>query len=70
MSIMYIEDNLVLDKGSEALKKQYEQYCSWCWGHGYGDCDICKKVFHKYYIPMRKMELRKKLGLDKCKGSD
>lgn len=65
MSIMQIEDYLILDKGSESLKKQFENYCDWCWGHGYGDCDVCRKIFHRYYIPLRKKELQIKNGLIK-----
>lgn len=76
MSIMQIEDNLILDKGSEALKKQFDNYHNWCWYHGYGDCDVCRKIFHRYYIPLRKRELQIKNGLIKQdneiaqKGSD
>lgn len=62
MSIFEIEDFLILDKGSEALKKQFENYCNWCWGHGYGHCDTCRKVFNKYYIPIRKKELIDKMN--------
>lgn len=65
MSIMQIDDNLILDKGSEALKKQFDHYCDWCWGHGYGNCDVCRKVFHRYYIPLRRRELQIKNGLIK-----
>ena len=65
MSIMQIEDYLILDKGSEALKKQFDNYCDWCWGHGYGNCDVCRKIFHRYYIPLRKRELQIKNGLVK-----
>lgn len=63
MSIMSIEDFLVLDEGSEVLKRQFEKYCDWCWGHGYGNCDVCRKKFNKYYIPIRKRELQIKNGL-------
>ena len=59
-----IEEYLVTDKGSEQLKKQYEKYCDWCWGHGYGNCDYCKKQFGKVYRPIRIKEIQRKLGLD------
>ena len=65
MSIIEIEDVLELNKGSEVLKKQFDNYCDWCWGHGFGKCTTCKKIFHKYYIPIRKKELQVKLGLTK-----
>ena len=63
MSIMQIEDNLVLDRGSQALKEQFDNYCNWCWGHGYGNCDVCRKIFRRYYTPMRIAEKQKELGL-------
>lgn len=63
MSIIAIEDNLILDKGSQVLKEQFVRYCDWCWGHGYGSCRICKKVFNKYYIPLRIKEKQAELGL-------
>ena len=32
MSFFTIEDFLILDEGSEVLKKQFENHCDWCWG--------------------------------------
>ena len=32
MSFFTIEDFLILDEGSEVLKKQFENHCNWCWG--------------------------------------
>ena len=58
-----MEDQLITNQGSAALKEQFDLYHDWCWCHGYGDCDICKKVFNKYYIPIRKRELQVKLRL-------
>lgn len=63
MSIRLIEENLILDEGSQVLKKQYEAHHEWCWYHGYGNCDVCRKIFHKYYIPLRIAEKQKELGL-------
>jgi len=60
MSIMEIEENLILDEGSQVLKDQFDMYCNWCWGHGYGSCDVCRKVFNHYYVPIRIAELQKK----------
>ena len=60
MSFFTIEDFLILDEGSEALKKQFENHCNWCWGHGYGNCDVCKKTFGRVYRPMRIKELTAK----------
>ena len=55
-----IEDFLILDEGSEVLKKQFENHCDWCWVHGFGDCDICKKAFNRVYRPIRIKELTEK----------
>ena len=56
-------------ESSQALKEQFDSYCDWCWGHGYGDCVICKKQFNKIYVPLRKNERIKELGLaEKMKG--
>lgn len=57
MSFFTIQDYLILDKGSQALKRQFERHCNWCWGHGYGNCDVCKRAFGKVYRPMRIREL-------------
>lgn len=65
MSFFDIKDFITLDKGSETLKKHFDNHCNWCWHHGYGNCDLCKKAFHKYYIPLRKRELQIKNGLIK-----
>lgn len=62
MSIMSIEDQLILNESSEVLKKQFEDHCEWCWTYGYGNCDVCKKVYRKYYLPLRIKELRIKNG--------
>lgn len=53
---------------SETLKEQYERYCDWCWGHGYGDCRYCIRKYHKLYIPLRIAEKQKELGLEITRG--
>lgn len=60
MSFSTIKDFLDLDNGSEALKKHFETHCEWCWGHDYGNCDVCRKAFNKIYRPMRIKELTEK----------
>lgn len=60
MSFFTIKDYLVLDEGSQALKRQFEHHCNWCWSHGYGNCDRCEKAFGKLYRPMRIRELTAK----------
>lgn len=67
MSIISIEETLILDKGSKALKEQFERHCDWCWYHGFGNCDNCRKKFNKYYIPIRKEEIQIRLGLKEQK---
>ena len=60
MSFFTIEDCLILNEGSETLKKQFERHCEWCWGHGFGHCDICRKAFNRVWRPMRIAELTEK----------
>lgn len=60
MSFFTIEDFLILDEGSEVLKKQFENHCNWCWEHGFGKCDICNKAFERVYRPIRIKELTTK----------
>ena len=60
MSFYTIKDFLTLDKGSQALQRHFEAHCEWCWGHGYGNCNICRKEFNKVYRPMRIKELTEK----------
>lgn len=52
---------------SEALKKQFDKFCDWCWGHGYGDCDVCRKEYHKLYIPLKIAEKQRELGLEETR---
>ena len=60
MSFFTIEEQLITDKGSEFLKQQFENHHDWCWHHGFGDCDVCRKAFNKVYRPIRIAELTKK----------
>ena len=53
---------------SDALKKQFDKFCDWCFGHGYGDCDVCRKEYHKLYIPLRIAEKQRELGLEETRG--
>lgn len=46
---------------SEALKEQFNKFCNWCWGHSYGNCDICRREYHKLYISLRIAEKQKEL---------
>lgn len=51
-------------ESAESLKKHFERYCDWCWGHGYGSCDYCRKQYMKVYIPLRIREKQQELGLN------
>ena len=55
---------------SDSLKKQFEKFCDYCWGHSYGNCDICRKEYHKLYIPLRIVEKQKELGLPVTRNKD
>lgn len=55
---------------SDALKKQFDKFCDWCWGHGYGDCDVCRKEYYKLYIPLRIAEKQRELGLEETRGGN
>lgn len=50
-------------ESSQSLKNQFEKYCNWCWGHGFGNCDLCKREYNKLYIPLRIREKQKELKL-------
>lgn len=49
-------------KSSKEFKEWFSQYCIWCWGHGYGDCDVCKKKKNHllYLIKMREFKEERK----------
>ena len=34
-------------KSKEKLDECFKEYCDWCWGHGFGNCDVCKSEFEK-----------------------
>lgn len=50
-------------ESAQALKSHFENYHEWCWYHGFGDCDYCRKQYRKLYIPLRIAEKQKELGL-------
>lgn len=66
MSIIQLEidESLIINETSDVLKSQFNNYCDWCWGHGYGNCDKCKKVFNHYYLPLKIKEKQKELGIE------
>jgi hypothetical protein len=46
--MFYPEESLLRSMSAEESRERFKNYCDWCWGHGYGDCDICKKNFENY----------------------
>ena len=38
MYIVKVTDNKEVDK---LTVKECKDYCQWCWGNSYGDCDKC-----------------------------
>lgn len=40
----YQHDNLTV----EELDIEFKSYCEWCWGHGFGDCDVCRQQKESY----------------------
>lgn len=32
----------------EDFERKFKGYCDWCWGSGFGDCDICRKQAEEY----------------------
>lgn len=50
-----LQDNLN-HKTSQYLLENFKQYCEWCWGHSYGDCDLCRKRFNKAYASLKEKE--------------
>lgn len=62
MAFMDISDFMNRDN-SEAMKNHMNRHCNWCWGHGSGNCTICRSQFNKVYIPVRIREIQKELGL-------
>lgn len=53
------------DRNSETINNHFKRHCEWCWYHGYGNCKNCERAYRKVYTPVRKKELREKLGLIK-----
>ena len=35
-------------KTKEELESAFKGYCEWCWGHGFGNCDVCKAHMREY----------------------
>lgn len=62
MSLMADKEYFEHHTNSQDLKEHFNKYCGWCWGNGYGDCDMCRKIYCKLYIPLRKKELQIKHG--------
>lgn len=70
MSLMLDREYFEHHTNSQELKEHFESYCDWCWGHGFGNCDACKKTYRKLYIPLRKKELLIKNGLMQAESEE
>ena len=60
-SVVDDEDWEVENRSSEQLKEWFKNYCDWCWGHGYGNCDNCRKFYKHllYRIKIKEFKERK-----------
>jgi hypothetical protein len=27
----------------DEIQNRFKEYCDWCWGHGFGNCDKCRE---------------------------
>ena len=63
MSLMADREYFEGHTNSKELEEHFKKYCEWCWYHGFGNCDVCEKIYHELYIPLRKRELQIKCGL-------
>lgn len=43
------------------LKEWFTGYCEWCWGHGFGNCNECRKYKNHllYMCKMKEFKQRK-----------
>ena len=70
MSLMLDREYFEHHTSSQELKEHFNKYCDWCWGHCYGSCVVCKRIYRKLYIPLRKKELQIKCGLIKPESEE
>ena len=45
-------------KSSQSLKEHFNRYCDWCWYHGTGNCDICKRLKNKALLKLKLQEFK------------
>jgi hypothetical protein len=41
-------------ESAEDICKGFKNYCEWCWGNGYGNCDICKSNLNQWLKDINK----------------
>ena len=48
-------------KTSGQLKVNFSTYCSWCWYHGFGNCDSCHRYYSHllYLLKMREFKMKR-----------
>ncbi len=50
----YMSDFDVVDEiGEEQFDDMYERYCDWCFYHGYGSCDKCRKHYRSIKLSIK-----------------
>ena len=42
--------DVVENMSIEEYDKWFNNYCNWCWGHGYGNCSMCKKHYKQFRL--------------------
>ena len=60
-SVVNDEDFEAENRTEGGLKRWFNEYCDWCWGHGYGNCDRCRKYYKHllYRVKMREFKERR-----------
>ena len=42
---------------AEELDIEFKAYCEWCWGHGFGNCDVCRQQKDAYKERLLKINI-------------
>lgn len=53
-------------KSSAQLKEHFNDYCDWCWGHGFGSCDKCRKYYHHLLYLVKMREFKQSIAAQEC----
>ena len=57
---MAFYDNINEDETSEKYRQRFQEYCNWCWGHGFGNCDNCQKAMKRQLLKGKLREFKKR----------